>query len=134
MNLEAKVGQENVVVNVENAAAIQNDDVTLPLKQNANFELYDVCVFFFQMLFLFLFLSCEQNFRSIFFSILFVISYILFNLTVKDYQQKPLSSFLSSILNFNSLIPATKDIQDENNGGKKPKAVKVRVDFEQIRC
>lgn len=47
MNLEAKVGQEHVVVNVENAAAIQNDDVTLPLKQNANFELYDVCVFFF---------------------------------------------------------------------------------------
>lgn len=46
MNLEAKVGQEHTVVNVENAAAIQNDDVTLPLKQNANFELYDVCVFF----------------------------------------------------------------------------------------
>lgn len=61
MNLEAKVGQEHAVVNVENAAAIQNDDVTLPLKQNANFELYDVCVFFFTRCFFYFYFSSLVN-------------------------------------------------------------------------
>ena len=37
----------------------------------------------------------------------------------KDHQQKPLSSFLSSILNFNSLIPATPEVNTDNTKKKK---------------
>lgn len=50
--MEAKVGQDGGTAATENLNQVgggsstvfhqQNDDVTIPLKQNANFELYDV--------------------------------------------------------------------------------------------
>lgn len=43
----------------------------------------------------------------------------------KEYQQRPLASFLSSILNFNSLIPANKDASDDKN--VKTKKIKVNL-------
>ena len=45
------------------------------------------------------------------------------------YDEKPLGKILSSILNFNSLIPANKDINDENNDKKKVKVIKLITFF-----
>ncbi len=44
----------------------------------------------------------------------------------KEYHEKPLGKFLNSILNFNSLIPPNKEINDENNS-KKQQKVRPRV-------
>ena len=52
MDTAAKASQDAAADNFNNmhannsSSAIQNDDVTIPLKQNANFELYDVNNFF----------------------------------------------------------------------------------------
>jgi hypothetical protein len=48
------------------------------------------------------------------------------------YDEKPLGKILSSILNFNSLIPANKDINDENNDKKKVKVIKLITFFNEI--
>ena len=54
--MEAKASQDAVAENASSSSAFHhhhhqqqqqqqnNDDVTIPLKQNANFELYDVCL------------------------------------------------------------------------------------------
>lgn len=45
---------------------------------------------------------------------------LLFNryLFNQEYHEKPLGKFLNSILNFNSLIPPNKDINDESKNEK----------------
>lgn len=48
------------------------------------------------------------------------------------YDEKPLGKILSSILNFNSLMPANKDINDENNDKKKVKVIKLITFFNEI--
>lgn len=45
------------------------------------------------------------------------------------YDEKPLGKILSSILNFNSLIPANKEINEENNDKKKVKVIKLIILF-----
>ena len=40
-------------------------------------------------------------------------------LKLKDNQEKPLGNFLNSILNFNSLIPSNKELEEKDNKKKK---------------
>ena len=38
----------------------------------------------------------------------------LFFRSKKEYKEKPLSNFVNSILNFNSLIPSNKEIEEKD--------------------
>ena len=44
MNIETQIAQDDIENSNFNSNSVQNNEVTIPLKQNANFELYDVSI------------------------------------------------------------------------------------------